>query len=332
MALARRLMLRYDAGMVRIDDRRIAAFSEFLSRADDVRPFTFAGVGPGAPLPLPGQPGALEAFFFATAHQYGFWRERAGRYDRPMIARIEGRDLKGSDYLFRCVTRALERDPDYFSPDRMAARTEAEWDRLFLDDSGLNPLPDWPSNRAIIRACAAWFSREQTPPAERVARANASPAPLAAFLADVGRMPGYAEDPLRKKLLLLAVILENRPERFLKVTDRGAYEPIIDYHLQRSALRTGVVVVEDATLRARLCGREVVSAGEEQAVREATFEAVKRLVAQSGKSVAAVDWFFFTNRRRCPEMSEPDCAACPVRAICRRETSLFQPVFRTTAY
>ena len=318
--------------MVRIDDRRVAAFSEFLSRADDVRPFTFAGDEPGAPLPLPGQPGVLEAFFFATAHQYGFWYERAGRYDRPMIARLEGRDLKGSDYLFRCITRALERDPEFFLPDRMTARVEAEWNRLFYDDAGANPLPDWPSNMAIIRAYTAWFARRQTTPAELVVRANAAASPLATFLAAVGEVPGYAEDRMRKKLLLLAVILENRPEHFLRVTDSEAYDPIIDYHLQRSALRTGLVVVEDEKLKVRLCAREVVSASEERAVREATFEAVKRLVARSGKSVAAVDWFFFTNRRRCPEMAEPECAACPVQAICARETRLFQPVFRTTAY
>jgi hypothetical protein len=35
---------------------------------------------------------------------------------------------------------------------------------------------------------------------------------------------------------------------------------------------------------------------------------------------------------RCPETTEPDCPACPVQKICARETALFQPVLRTTAY
>jgi hypothetical protein len=55
-------------------------------------------------------------------------------------------------------------------------------------------------------------------------------------------------------------------------------------------------------------------------------------MARSGLSAAAVDWFFFQNRTRCPESIEPDCPACPVQAVCARETRLFQPVFRTTAY
>lgn len=318
--------------MPRVDEARIALFADFLRGAEEVRPFHFSGAGPGESLPPAHTPGALEAFFFAIAHQYGFWLERDGRYDRPMIARIDGRDLKGSDYLFRCVTRALETRADFFQPGHLAGLSEADWHRVFADDGGRNPLPMWDTNRAIIRGYVAWFRARSTSPVEVVSRANAARKPLAAFLSEAGGIPGYAEDPLRKKLQLLAVILENRPEHWLRVTDPEAYEPIIDYHLQRSALRTGLVVIDDAALRARLAGRATVSSAEEDAVRRATFEAIRELVARSGKSVAAVDWFFFTNRRRCPEMTEPECAACPVRAICRRETSLFQPVFRTTAY
>ena len=318
--------------MVRIDVHQVARFADFLRAADDVQPFRFCGEGPGAPLPLAGAAGALELFFFVTAHQYGFWYERNGRYERPMIARLEGRALKGSDYLFRCCTRALETNPAFFSMAQLSGRSDDDWARLFADDQGVNPLPMWDSHVAIIHNYRSWFQRERTTPGEVVERANTAARPLAAFLEAVGRIPGYAEDPFRKKLQLLAVILEQRPERFLRVTDPESYEPIIDYHLQRSALRTGLVVVENPALHRRLCARERVAAGEEQAIRTATFEAMQQLVRRSGKSVAAIDWFFFTNRRRCPEMTAPECPACPVHSFCRRATDLFQPVFRTTAY
>jgi len=52
----------------------------------------------------------------------------------------------------------------------------------------------------------------------------------------------------------------------------------------------------------------------------------------SGKSMGAVDWFFFGARRRCPEMTEPECAVCPVDPVCGHHTELFQPVMRTTFY
>ena len=137
---------------------------------------------------------------------------------------------------------------------------------------------------------------------------------------------------MQKKAMLLAIALENRPEKFLPVRDPESAVPIIDYHLQRSALRTGLVRVGDEELQQKLLRRELLREEEEGAVREATYEAIGKLMDRSGLSAAAVDWFFFQNRTRCPEMTEPDCPACPVEAICARETKLFQPVWRTTAY
>lgn len=317
---------------VTIDPHRLAEFARYLRVAGEVQPFHFCGAGPGQPLPPRGAPGVLELFFFVTAHQFGFWYEADGRYQQPMVATLEGVPLKGSDYLFRCATRVWEKRADFFDPARLAALDERALNTVFQDDQGRNPLPLWPENVNIIQGYIAWFLREATTPAALVDQANQSTYPLESFLARAGVIPGYAEDPLRKKLQLLAVILENRPEHFLRVTDPEAYEPIIDYHLQRSALRTGLVVVHEPALRARLAARQLVSEEDEQAVRSVTFEAIRQLCQQSGKSVAAVDWFFFTNRRRCPEMSVPDCAACPVQAICAQQVDLFQPVFRTTAY
>lgn len=330
--LVARRFIGYSLRMVYIDDARVDVFAAFLREADEVRPFHFCGDGPGDSLPPAGAPGALDAFFFATAHQYGFWLESDARYNGPMIARIDGREMKGSDFLFRCVTRALESRAEFFAPAHLATLSDEDWNRVFADDAGRNPLPAWSTNRDIIRSYVAWFAGARVTPRELVSRVNAAERPLASFLSVVGCIPGYAEDPLRKKLMLLAVILENRPERFLRVTDSDAYEPIIDYHLQRSALRTGLVVIDDPNLRTAIVERRVIAAAAEESIRRATFEAVRRLVARSGRSVAAVDWFFFTNRRRCPEMTIPDCEACPVRGICRRDTALFQPIHRTTAY
>ena len=67
-------------------------------------------------------------------------------------------------------------------------------------------------------------------------------------------------------------------------------------------------------------------------VREATFQAIKNLVKRSGLSVAVIDYFFFTNRTRCPEMTEPDCPSCALDSVCAHRKELFQPVLRTTFY
>jgi endonuclease III len=53
----------------------------------------------------------------------------------------------------------------------------------------------------------------------------------------------------------------------------------------------------------------------------------------SGLDVASVDGFLFNlGRTVCLETEPPRCAECPLSAVCSRETDLFQPILRTTAY
>jgi hypothetical protein len=170
-----------------------------------------------------------------------------------------------------------------------------------------------------------------TPPAI-IDRANASAQPRQTFLSLLDHVGGYKEDPLRKKAMLLALILEQRPEKFLRPALGEAEPPVIDYHLMRSCLRTGLVEIIDADLRRKIIGREELSGRDEWAVRFAAYHAIQQVQSQSGRSMGAVDWFFFNARRRCPEMTAPDCAHCAVDAVCAHRKELFQPVIRTTFY
>ena len=315
-----------------IDESQVDRFADFLRALPGIKPFDFCSGGEGVLFPPRGAPGAIELFFFATAHQFGFWSLEQDRYAGPMVARVDGKAWKGSDYLVRCLMRAWQRDRDFFNPARLSDLDPVSWDGLFVDDSGRNPLPMWREHLEICVTYSRWFRKQSTTPAEIIRQSNADGKPLHKFLDLAGQIPGYREDRLRKKLMLLAVILENRPEHFLRVTDPESYEPIIDYHLQRSALRTGLVRVTDPAFREQLEARKRVSPSQENLIRKSVYDAIKRLVDRSGLSVAAVDYFFFTNRTRCPEMSEPDCPACPVKSICTKHTRLFQPVYRTVDY
>ena len=297
-----------------------------------IAPFNFCDHGEGILFPRNGQSGALNALFFNAAHQFGFWHLEHDRYVRPMIAEAGGVRRKGSDFMFFCTQRALNRRDDYFEPSSLAAMSDQECEAMFHDDQGNNPLPMWPEHLDIMRGYADWFCQNDTTPQALVEKANSSPHPLKTFLEILRDIPGYREDPLQKKAMLLAIMMENRPEHFLRVTDSESAVPIIDYHLQRSALRTGLVRVQETALYEKLCARSLLDESDENAIRNATYEAVRQLVDRSGLSVAAVDYFFFMNRTKCPEMTEPVCAECPVQTICKRETKLFQPVYRTTFY
>lgn len=314
------------------DQEAIDRFARWLPGLGALTPFDFCRGGEGVLFPRLDQPGALASFFFGAAHQFGFWYLEGERYARPMIAPAGGVPRKGSDFVAFCVQRALNREADFFQPAHLAALDDRACAEIFHDDLGVNPLPMWPDHLAIIRSYAQWFLTHRTSPEEVLEVANSNRKPLRALLAQLHIIPGYAGDPLQKKSMLLATILENRPEKFLRVTDPASATPMVDYHIQRTALRTGLVHVADDALRSKLETRMLLAAGEEEVVRQATYEAVDRLIAASGLPAAAIDYFFFTNRTRCPEMTEPDCAVCPVQEICARRTRLFQPVFRTTAY
>ncbi|WP_419857780.1 carbohydrate kinase family protein [Candidatus Palauibacter irciniicola] len=313
---------------VRLDRDRFRRVAGVIATAPEAAAFDFTG----ADFPEPGDPAALDFFFAGTVQQFGFWHERAGRYGEPMIASLDGRARKGSDYLWAAYRRWAREAPDELAPAGQAVLDDADFDHRLRDDGGHNPLPAG----TLHPACARAYGRDMLglglTPASLLAEANATERPLARFLARLDAVGGYKEDPWRKKSALLAAILNQRPERFLRLGKGEDVPPIVDYHCQRSCLRLGVVSVNDETLAAKLAKREVVSAEEEEAVRAACYEAVGEVRRLSGRSMGAVDWFFFQNRTRCPEMTEPDCAACPADPVCAHRTRLFQPVFRTAAY
>lgn len=311
-----------------LDRGRIRRVAEVIASATEAAAFDFTGPG----FPEPGDPVALDFFFAATVQQFGFWRERAGRYEEPMVASLGGRALKGSDYLWAAYRRWGREAPHELTPTGQAALDDADFDRRLRDDGGHNPLPAGTLHPACARAYGRGMLGLGLTPASLLAEADATERPLARFLVRLDEVGGYREDPWRKKSALLAAILSQRPERFLRLGEAEDVPPIVDYHCQRSCLRLGVVSAADDTLAAKLAKREVVSAEEEEAVRAACYEAVGEIRGLSGRSMGAVDWFFFQNRTRCPEMTEPDCAACPADGACAHRTRLFQPVFRTTAY
>jgi hypothetical protein len=315
-------------GGVEICRTQIAKIARLLASLDDAAAFPFVGTG----LPPAGHPKTLEFFFAATLQQFGFWHERDGRFDRPMIARLGGTELKGSAYLFGAFLRRLERDEEFCSPVRQADMNREELMEVFRADDGSDPMPALDLHLAQARQYGRDMLVLGLSPQSVLQRAWSSSRPLEALIGQLDHVGGYKEDPLRKKSSLLALILGQRPEHFLSFGDDEKAAPVIDYHLMRSCLRTGLLDVRDEDVRAALAARQVIDERQEWAVRYAAYCAIERVIEASGKSSGAVDWFFFSARQRCPEMSPPECARCPLDPVCVHRTELFQPVHRTTFY
>ncbi len=315
------------APRVRIDPDRIQRVARMLAEEATEASLDFCGF----PFPEEGAPWAVEMFAMATLHQYGFWYADIDGWVEPMYGVAGGRRFKGSDFIWQAFTRASEEDPSVLDPVRSASEPML-FDLICTDDSGTCPVPAVESHRALQQRYGEALSGTGGF-TEILEAANRSDQPGAALLERLATLPGYAEDPLAKKANLLAIILANRPERFLDLRDPESITPIVDYHLMRSCLRTGCVEIVDDDLRNRVEQRTWVDEAEEEEIRQASFDAIQTLVELSGLTQAAVDGFFFSNARRvCVEQEDPRCDECPAALVCAQRVDLFQPIIRTTAY
>lgn len=310
-----------------LDIDRIRAVGGFLKHHGTWSPTDWLFEG----LPAKGDPHAVDYFFLAVKHQYGFWHDDGESYTEPMTATVGGRRFKGSDFVWHALRRSAARDPGIYEAARQAVMTDAEIAVVFSDDDGRCPLPMLDTHCGLWRGCAKDLLRLNLTPARIVESCRNSGDPVKSMMAVLAELGGYKEDPLAKKASLLVLILANRPERFLS-TGPFKIAPIVDYHNMRSLLRIGMVRIDDPDLEARIRRRKILSGEEEAEIRSLTYDALLVLEKESGMGMETLDWFFFQNRRRCPEMTEPDCPNCEIQTVCARKKDLFQPVVRTTFY
>lgn len=311
-----------------LNNSQIGRIAQLVTNLPEVQPFDYTD----ANFLTVGHPATLEFLFAATLQQFSFWEEQAGRYDRPLIAPIAGAMRKGSDYLWQSYLRKLDDDPEWYSPARQAKLTQEEMLAVFRADDGTDPMPALDLHLAQARSYGQDMAALGLIPVDLVEESNNSSTPLYTFLERLDHIGGYKEDPLRKKSALLATILAERPEKFLHPASGETTPPIIDYHNQRACLRIGLIDVIDPALQQALAERRVIPSADEQAVRQAAYDAMHLVSTLSGKSIAAVDWYFFNARRYCPEMTEPECYRCQMDPACAHRKELFQPVLRTTFY
>ncbi len=313
---------------VRLASAQIERVARLIATLPEVADHDFASFDH----PAVGEPATLDFFFASTLQQFSFWTTKNGRYHQPLIAPLQGKMLKGSSYLSQVYRRAMDENPEFLTVDGQASVSVAQFAEIYRDDNGQDVMPAIELHLQLANRYGQDMQALGYTPHSLVEEAQGGERPLQTFLMLLDKIGGYKEDPLRKKSMLLALILNQRPEKFLAFGSDETPTPVIDYHLMRSCLRVGLIEVQDEALAADLAARKAISATDEQVVRQAAYEAIEQIVALSGKSMGAVDYFFFGARRRCPEMTEPECANCALDPICAKHKELFQPVYRTTFY
>jgi len=240
---------------VTINTSRMREISALIKNLSEVVPFNFIGDD----YPTVGHPAALDFFFASIAQQFSFWETDKGKYDRPMIASIDGEQLKGSSYTFRCLLRQFEKDPSFFTPNKQAKLSREEFLKVFRSDDGKDPMPAFDLHLEFARCFGQDMMALDLDAQKVVARAKNSSTPLKTLYSIMDHVSGFKEDPLRKKMSLLALALSQRPEIFLTLGKEEQIPPVIDYHLMRSCLRTGIIEIKDKDLEKILINRELIS-------------------------------------------------------------------------
>ncbi|MFA6594147.1 MAG: hypothetical protein WCT16_02705 [Candidatus Buchananbacteria bacterium] len=277
-------------------------------------------------------PAALDFFFFVCSQQFGFWYGDLDGYVEPLFGTLNGQTVKGSDLLWRLAKKAFDNDPLFFLPINLASLSPKTFAKFLSDDNGPVPFPDWEQRYILATGYGRSFFRT-------VNRKFESPSDIVKLNP---RLPDFIEclsanivgfsDPLDKKSMLLAMVLANRPEHFLKIEPANPqWRPIVDYHLMRSALRFGLVDLDD-DIAEHLSERLWLDAEMEMIIRKAVYDAISQVIALSGRSMAEVDKLMWMARKYCPEMERPRCGYCRLNGLCRQRIKLFQPVLRTDRY
>jgi hypothetical protein len=106
----------------------------------------------------------------------------------------------------------LDHDAQFLSPARQAGLTAAELGRVCQSDDGMNPLPAFDLHLQAARVYGddmqslQWTPAASSPPPPQLEQ------PRAALLDLLTHVGGYKQDPLRKKAMLLALVLEQDPK------------------------------------------------------------------------------------------------------------------------
>lgn len=242
-----------------------------------------------------------------------------------------GERFGGSMYLWRSLRLCLEggRYP-ILDASFLASLTEDEFDRIFSDDRGVNPLEVAKEDRiANLRDLGSSLVRDWQGKFYNVVLA--SKGSLATFVRLSSQFRAFDDSVF--KLTMVNAILHSGSG-----VAQFDSEPLpgIDYHLLKQMLRHGVVRPR-AGLAMKIEKREFLSLTEGRELRRITLCAFVRLSELTGISGEILDNKWWWNRTKCWDadpvcLDEATAHECPFYGACDQLTKLKFPMEETRYY
>jgi hypothetical protein len=234
-------------------------------------------------------------------------------------------------YMWRALRRTLEHEEvPLLDADFLAKLSHDDFDRVFADDFGTNPLSVAEDERIAnlrdlgLRLAAAWDGQFLN-----VARASAGS--LVEFSRSSQEFRAF-DDPVHKLTMVNAIL--HSGSGVFEFLDQPL--PAIDYHLLKHALRQGMVRAT-GDLDRKLRARELLTTAEGQGLRMVALGAFVELAERAAISGEIIDNRYWLNRSNCAE-HRPVCVdpatadCCPFLDACQRLTTYGLPLEFTRYY
>jgi hypothetical protein len=275
---------------------------------------------------------ASRSQFFAIGNSvnFRFWSlEAAGM--RPARGMLDGSEYQGAMYMWRALRRALDQtDGRLLEADFLASLSDTDFDRIFADDAGRNPLDPGREQRiANLRDLGAHLlARWNGSFFDLVKSTGGSLVELARLSRDIRAF----DDPLWKLTMLTAILHSGS----------GAYRfedeplPAIDYHLLKQTLRQGIVR-PNPVLGQEVTASRLLRPEDALELRRLALIAFVGISERTGLSGEVLDNRYWLNRVNCtdpdPVCLDPAIAdRCPFHGACLQFTQLERPLELTRYY
>ncbi|QDT21914.1 hypothetical protein [Gimesia chilikensis] len=228
----------------------------------------------------------------------------------PLKGIVDGKELKGWDYLFKKLEQEASRNPKLLLVDSWVSFSPEYLQSLYHDDQFGNSLSDPIGRTALINNLGSvmlaqgWNSLEDI--YLECGRQVAEGYPN--LLGQLTLFEAF-RDPVKKKSFFLLSLMRNNG--LWNYRDEENLGPPVDYHEVRGHLRIGTVKILDLSLHLKIMSQEQVSEREDIFIRQAVVDAIMLISKQTGMTPSQLHYLFWNIFRSCCTRETPHCHKCP---------------------
>lgn len=223
---------------------------------------------------------------------------------------VEGRQLRGWDYLLQRAISESNRNPRLFTREWLLSVTPESLRELYYDEQEGDTLNQVEVRAALLNDLGRFLTRHGWDSVHRAWKESegylirSDGKGLAQILAEARAY----QDPVQKKLFYLLAIMRN--QGLWEYADSMYLSSPVNYHEQRGHLRIGTVRILDAALEKKIRNKENISEQEDIEIRFAVRRAIEFVAQLLEVTPPMMHYYFWNHFRNCCSREHPHCNDC----------------------